>query len=470
MGQLTRSNPLDGADPICRLSVGELQEQFAHGSLSPVEVAHATLARAEAINRTFNAFTLIDADGAFAAARASENRWRRNSPLSAIDGIPTTIKDIVWVEGLPVRFGSLTSGSEPVQADAPSVHRLRAAGAVILGLTATPEFGWKAVTDSPLTGVTRNPWNSQLTPGGSSGGAAVAAATGAGLLHLGTDGGGSIRIPSAFCGIVGIKPSFGRVPAFPLSTFGTVAHIGPMARRVDDAFKMLAVMSGIDHRDWTQWPGTFPTLRLAPVDWPKLRVGYWRDPPTGHLDPDVATAVDAAVAELASYGARVDRVTLPTSDLIEVFQTLWFAGAASRADELSEDDYRKLDGGLKEIIEVAHRVSAPNYVRAANKRASFGQAMDTIMLSYDILVSPGVAVLPFGTGLETPNSGLSRWTQWAGFSFPLNLSQHPAAVVPCGFTSTNLPVSLQIVGARGFDGMVLSVAKAFEQANPQYFL
>ena len=222
-------DPLADAPELCRLGVAALTARYADGSLSPVEVAEATLARAEVVQERHNAFTEIDHEGALVQAREAEARWRRHMPASAIDGVPTTLKDIVWVAGKAIHYGS---NSPPVMAahDAPAVARLRAAGAVFIGLTTTPEFGWKALTDSPFSGVTTNPWNAALTPGGSSGGAAVAAATGAGVLHLGTDGGGSIRIPSSFTGIFGIKPSYGRVPAYPPSPFGTVSHIGPMTR------------------------------------------------------------------------------------------------------------------------------------------------------------------------------------------------------------------------------------------------
>jgi aspartyl-tRNA(Asn)/glutamyl-tRNA(Gln) amidotransferase subunit A len=210
------------------------------------------------LQERFNAFSLIDADAALAIAKESTARWRSGAPLSGIDGVPTTIKDIVWVKDRAVRYGSRTTSTTPCTQDAPSVKRLRAGGAVLIGLTTTPEFGWKAITDSPLTGVTRNPWNPKMTPGGSSGGAVVAAATGAGVLHIGTDGGGSIRIPSSLTGMVGLKPTFGRVAAYPPSAFGTVAHIGPIGRSAEDAAAMLGVIAGRDIEDWNQGVGELP--------------------------------------------------------------------------------------------------------------------------------------------------------------------------------------------------------------------
>ena len=259
-----RRDPLADADDLCKLSATALAQLYARGEASPVEVTRAALARAANVQSRFNAFVRIEPEAALAAAALSEQRWQAGKPFGPLDGIPTTIKDIVWVKGGRARYGSRAPGTDCAE-DAPSVALLRAAGAVFLGITTTPEFGWKALTDSPLTGITRNPWNADLTPGGSSGGAAVAAATGAGALHLGTDGGGSIRIPSAFTGIVGHKPTFSRVPAYPASAFGTVAHIGPMARSVADAQLMLQVMSGRDLRDWYQNPPGFRRGRCRPA-------------------------------------------------------------------------------------------------------------------------------------------------------------------------------------------------------------
>ena len=226
---------------------------YRRKELSPVEVTRACLDRIERWNDRVHAFCLVDGEAALAAARESEARWRRGEPLGLLDGVPATIKDLVLTRGWIARRGShTTEGHPPAAADAPATARLREAGAVLLGSTTTPEFGWKGVTDNPLGHVARNPWDIARTPGGSSGGAAVAAALGMGALHVGTDGGGSIRIPASFCGIVGLKPTFGRVPAWPLSPFGTVAHLGPMTRTVEDAALMLTVMSRPDIRDWTR--------------------------------------------------------------------------------------------------------------------------------------------------------------------------------------------------------------------------
>ena len=457
--------PLDDAPELCRLGVSDLTARYADGTLSPVEAVRACLGRAAAINPRFNAFSLIDEEAALAAARASEARWRAGTPASPIDGVPTTIKDIVWVQGWTVRFGTRAMDGITATEDAPAVRLLREAGAVLLGLTTTPEFGWKALTDSALTGITRNPWNPDRTPGGSSGGAAAAAAAGAGVLHLGTDGGGSIRIPAGFTGIVGHKPTFSRVPAYPASPFGTVAHIGPMARSVSDAAAMLEVMSGRDARDWFQNPLSFPPVTpITARNFAGLRVGVWETPPRGTVAPDVRGVFEATLARLAGAGALLERIALPGADLWELFTAHWYPGAAARLAALAPDKLPLVEAGLRTIAEAGARYTGVELIAAATRRAQFGAAFDQLFAGFDVIVSPAVALTAFETGQEVPaGSGLTRWTEWAGFSYPLNLSQSPATVVPAGFGADGLPVGLQVIGKRGNDAGVLAVAAAFEQ-------
>jgi amidase/aspartyl-tRNA(Asn)/glutamyl-tRNA(Gln) amidotransferase subunit A len=448
---------------VCRLTAAELAAAYRSGSLSPVEVAAAAMDRADAIDPLLNAFTFIDREGALAAATASERRWRAGEPLSAADGIPTTLKDIVWVAGWSVRYGSATTSPEPYRSDAPAVAKLRKAGAVFIGQTTTPEFGWKAITDSPTFGITRNPWNPDKTPGGSSGGAAVAAATGAGVFHLGTDGGGSIRVPAAFTGIAGLKPTFGRVPAYPASAFGTVAHLGPMTRQAGDLAIMLDAMSGRDLADWSQGAGRLPPL--GPVDLPLkgARIGYWSKPASGLVDPEIATAVSAAVAQLESLGAIVNDIDLPEEDLLDLFHHHWFSGAAARLAIIAQERRGSIDPGFLEAAAAGGAMDAKTLVSAQVRRADFGAAMDRLLATYDFVVSPGASIPAFDAGLEVPSgSGLGRWTEWAGFSYPINLSQQPACVIPCGLTVSGLPIGLQIIGARGDDARVLSAASAME--------
>lgn len=457
------ADPMSDASDICRMGVQELTASYRAGTISPVDAARETLARAAVVDDRFGAFVLIDAEGAMNAARASEQRWRRGAPLSAIDGVPATIKDIVAVRGLPMRAGSRATDSDPQTADCPAVEHLRAAGALFLGLTTTPEFGFQAVTQSPLTGVTTNPWNAGLTPGGSSGGAAVAAAAGAGVLHLGTDGGGSIRIPAAFTGTVGLKPTYGRVPAYPPSPYGTLAHLGPMARSVRDTAAMMAAIEGRDDRDWYQPIGEIPPARISPFDFKGAKVGWWRAPFGGGVDAEVAAACQRSVAALQDAGAVVNEIALPDFPLLEIFKTLWYAGAAARLAALSHDRRALCSPEFLEIVQEGAARSAEDYCTAAAMRAEFGRRMDELFSAYDVIVSAATPIAAFTVGSQVPaGSDYQRWTDWAGFSFPLNLSQQPACVVPSGLISDNRPVALQFAARRGRDEIVLSAATAYE--------
>lgn len=464
---MTPTAPIDDAPELCRLGARELARAYRAGEISPVEVTAAVLDRIEAVQPQLNGFRFVDGDGARAQALAAERRFRAGLPLGPLDGVPTSIKDIVNVGGWVIRHGSQTTDDTPASADAPAVAHLRAGGAVLTGLTTTPEFGWKAVTDSPLTGISRNPWNRALTPGGSSGGAAIAAATGCGPLHLGTDGGGSIRVPCSFTGTVGIKPTFGRVPAAPLSYFGTVSHLGPMTRSVEDAASMLHVMAQPEPRDWYQsWAPGLPAA--APdADLGGRRVGVWSTPPSGAVDPHVALAFHRALAVLADLGAELIPVELPQAGLYEVFRVHWLVGAAQRLRAVPADRLARVDPGLRTIADEGAAIGIDVYQDAVRARADFGSAVESrFAKDLDLLVSPATAITAFAAGEELPSgSGLSRWMEWAGFSYPINLTQQPAISVPAGLAADGRPVGLQIIGPKGADRRVLAAALAFERAR-----
>ena len=458
---MAHPDPLSDAPDLCRLGVAELRAAYADRTLSPVEVTRACLARAEQVQGAHNAFSLIDHEAALGQARAAESRWQAGAPASAIDGVPATLKDIVWVEGHEIGYGSAAAAAVRPPRDAPAVARLRAAGAVFLGLTTTPEFGWKAVTDSPRTGVTTNPWKASLTPGGSSGGAAVAAATGAGVLHLGTDGGGSIRIPASFSGIFGLKPTFGRVPAHPPSPFGSVAHLGPMTRSPADALAMLEVMAGRHPLDWMQPPAEMPPLAGARFDLRDAEIGYWHRPPFGTVEPEVAARIEAVVDRLRAQVARIEPIDLPDhDDLFKIFTTHWYAGAAARVAALPPDRLDRVDPGLRAVAAAGRAIPVADFVLATQRRVAFGTAMDALLERFSLLLSPATAVAAFAAGEEVPpGSGLGRWTEWAGFSYPINLSQQPACSLPCGWTGDGRPIGLQLIGPRGADARVLAAAE-----------
>ena len=457
------------ATDLADCTATELARLFRADEASPVDATRAVLARIERVNSTLRAFCLVAADDALAAARESELRWRAGAPLSAIDGVPTSIKDLILTRGWPTLRGSRTiDPSQPWDIDAPATARLREAGAVLLGKTCTPEFGCKGETNSPLTGLSRNPWDFRKTPGGSSGGAAAAVAAGLGPLSLGTDGAGSVRIPATFCGTFGLKPSFGRVPAYPLSPFGTVAHLGPLTMSVRDAALMMNVLKQPDARDWTSLPpddrdytaGLDDGIRGVRVAWsPSL--GYAKN-----VHAEVAAACARAVATLADLGALVEEIDPGIEDPLEIATGLWFVGAWSVWNTLTPEQQAVTDPDFAAEADLGSTYSALDVQRLHLRRGVLGGHMRQFMQRYDLLVTPAVAVpafdaKPAGHSLMKPVTMLG----WTPFSYPFNLTQQPACSIPCGFTSAGLPIGLQIVGPMFSDPLVLRAARAYESTR-----
>lgn len=450
------------------LTARQLLAGYAQGDFSPVDATRAALERAESVQPLVNAFVRIDADAAVAAAEASAERWRRGEPQGLLDGVPVTVKDLVLQRGVPTLRGSLTVRADRAwDEDAPSVARLREHGAVFLARTTTPEFGWKGVTDSPRHGVTRNPYDPSRTAGGSSGGGAAAVALGAGPLAVGTDGGGSVRIPASFCGIFGMKPTYGRVPVYPASPFGSLSHIGPMTRDAADAALMLDVMSGEDWRDWSHL-GPAPEVRQGLGEGVKgLRIAY--SPTLGGqvaVRPAVASAVRRVVGALAGLGAYVEETDPDLTDPVEAFHTLWFTGAAALVQRLGPRQREQLDPGLREICAVGARRSALEYLAAVDVRAELGRRMARFHTAYDLLVTPTLPLTAFEAGVEVPaGSGHRRWTGWTPFTYPFNMTQQPAATVPVGTDGDGLPIGMQLVAARHRDDLVLRAAHTLYEAG-----
>jgi aspartyl-tRNA(Asn)/glutamyl-tRNA(Gln) amidotransferase subunit A len=453
---------------LCALSAAELVDLYRKKELSPVDVAAATQKRIEKLNPVLNAFNLISTEIA-SSAKASEARWMRGEPKGLLDGVPVSVKDILLTRGWPTLRGSKTVDPKgPWNDDAPVVARLREHGAVLLGKTTTPEFGWKGVTDSPLTGITRNPWNPAKTPGGSSGGAAAAVASGMGPLALGTDGGGSIRIPCSFTGLFGIKPSFGRVPAWPLSPFGTVAHVGPMTRTVADAALMLNVLSLPDARDWHALPYESNDYRTALEQGVRgLRIAFSADLGYAKIDPEVGALARAALKAFEELGAKVEEKNPGFENPDKIFRAHWFSGAAFLVNNMETNKRKMIDPGLIEVADQGSKITAFELLDAAMKRGALGAHMNLFHRDYDLLVTPTLSVPAFDVGQEYPGAAKGkRWTEWTPFTYPFNLTQQPAASVPCGLTKEGLPVGLHIVGPKYADALVLRAARAFESARP----
>jgi aspartyl-tRNA(Asn)/glutamyl-tRNA(Gln) amidotransferase subunit A len=454
---------------ILSLSATQLIEQYRAKRLSPVDALNAALQQADEQNPIHNAFVVLDRESAMRAARQSEGRWQRGTPLGRVDGVPTTVKDLILAKGWPTLRGSRTiDPNQKWEEDGAPVARLREQGAVFLGKTTTPEFGWKGVTDSPLTGVTRNPWNTDMTPGGSSGGAAVAAALGMGWMHVATDGGGSIRIPAAFCGLFGFKPTWGIVPVHPHSPAWTLWHQGPISRNVTDAALMLSVITRPDSRDWysVPSPGIDYTQNLDEGIRGR-RIAYSRTLGYAVVDSEVARVVDAAVRRFENLGAQVEEIELALEDPISIMQPLWAVALALAVAPMTAEQRALMDQPLLDLAEPGFHLSALEYRQLEKARETFARRVTGWHPQYDLVITPQLATTAFAVNHEVPpGTHMQRWWQWSPFTYPFNLTQQPAATVPCGFASNGLPVAMQIVGAKFADHLVLKAARAYEREHP----
>ncbi len=457
------------SDDLNFMSATKLAKLFAKRKVSPVEVAKACFAQIAKHDQAINAMCLVDEKTTLKQAVKSENRWRKKEELGPLDGVPVLIKDILLAKGWPTLRGSKTV--DPTQKwdqDAPSVARLREAGAVFMGMSTTPEFGWKGVTDSLANGITRNPWDLTKTPGGSSGGSSAGLAAGYAPLALGTDGGGSIRIPASFTGTFGLKPSFGRVPAFPLSPFGSVAHIGPMTRNVGDAALMMNAITRPDSRDWTSLPHDKAdyTENLAKgVE--GMTFAY--SPTLGYVtvDPEVDRLVKTAIRTLRDLGAKVVRIDPGFADPAEMFRVLWWNGAHAALGALPPEKLALLEPALADVVEQSRSISVEQLNEANKQRGALGSQMRQFMEPYDALLTPMLPIPAFEAGKLQPNDpdNHGKWVNWTPFSYPFNLTQQPAASVPCGFTKAGLPVGLQVVGRMFEDTRVMRICAAYERVT-----
>ena len=443
---------------------------YRAGSVSPAEVLDAVLEQVAALDPSLRAIEELDAAGARVAARASERRWRDGAGRGPLDGIPLVVKDALLVDGLATRFGGRRHAAAlPGTVDAPACARARAGGAVIVGTTSAPEYGWKGVTDSPLYGACRNPWDLTRTPGGSSGGSAVAVAVGMATLALGTDAAGSIRIPAAFTGVVGLKPTFGRVPAYPPSPQRSLSHVGPLARTVRDAAVLLDAIARPDLRDAYAPPPLaqgFADELGAGVR--GLRIGVSRDLGLAvDVDGEVADALARAIDALADAGAEVEEVELALPhDPRAVIDTLWTANLAALVHDVSADERALMDPGLVEAARRGAAVTTVGYVRALDHRLAITRAVNAALADVDALLTPTVPTIAFGLDRNTPTDPAGTDLDWTPCTLTFNLSRHPAVSLPFGMSSDGLPLALQIVGRHFDEAGILRVAAALERLAP----
>ena len=425
------------------------------------------LLRASALQPHLNAFVIIDSDGARAAAKASEARWRSGAPLSPLDGVPTSIKDTTPVRGWPTRYGSHATDDTPATEDAPVAVRLRAAGMVILGKSATPEFGWKALTDSPLQGTTRNPWNLNHSPGGSSGGASALTAAGINPFNHGNDGGGSIRIPAAHTGLVGLKPSYGRIAQYPAdSPFADVISQGVLSRTVRDTALALNVMAGPDPRDWRSLPAEARDYTIGLEDGVRgMRIGLSLD--LGHVkaEAEVAALIAIAAKRFEELGAHVEEVGPLIEPLQNAFEPLWIGSFATRFRQIPSQLHGKLDPGFRAAAEKGLAITLADYARAYEAKSKLARDLALWHEKFDLLLAPVTPTAPPPVETLYNSDAFPRWTKGAAYTLPCNLTGQPAASMPAGLTRAGLPVGLQIIGPPRADHLVLRAMRAYESAS-----
>jgi aspartyl-tRNA(Asn)/glutamyl-tRNA(Gln) amidotransferase subunit A len=462
----TQDRAMADTDPAL-LSAEDMLAAFARRLLTPLDVLQAATERVARLNPGLNAFAVMN-PRALEEAGDSTARWRAGRPIGPLDGVPCTVKDLVDLAGFPTRRGSRTTSPDPVPDDAPMVVGLKAAGAVILGKTTTTEFGWKSPGDCPLHGITRNPWDPTRTTGGSSSGAGAAGAAGFGPLHIGTDAGGSVRIPAAWCGLVGLKPTYGRIPQWPASAFASVSCAGPMTRTVRDAALMLSAMARWDLRD------PF-CLSDDPRDWRDgieagvagLSIGVLSNPGfNAPVDPDGIAAVERAAQLLADAGAYVEQAQAELPDTSTVFGRVWGAALARLVANTPAQLVDLLDPGIREVASTLGGMTAIEFMDAEAMRATAGHAMARLHQRFDLLLCPTVPAGPPLADAPTTDPIRALWTDWAPWTFTFNLTRQPAISVPMGPRQDGLPNSVQIAAAQFRDDLVLRAARAIELAQP----
>ncbi len=453
---------------ISALSALDLLAAYRSKELSPVDVTEDALARLSRFEPAVNAFTIVDADGAMAMARQSEARWMKGEPMGDADGVLATIKSNVATKGWHMRRGSTAIGYDSMGYDAPVVGNLRRAGCIFIGQTTMPEFGWIGATHSKLTGITRNPWNTSRTPGGSSGGAAAAASLGIGHFHIGSDGAGSIRIPCAFTGLFGIMPSYGRVPAYPASPFGVLARLGPITRRVDDGALMLRIMACPDNRDvngWSNPPQDYAADLIRGLR--GLRIGWSAD--LGFVDKlhtDIRAACEKMTHRLTEFGAIVEAVPpiFTRDEAYGPLRVLWDAGCAQALKVVPRDQHKNIDKGFLRCAAIGQTLTATNVLQALMDRAALYEKMRLFHERYDVLLTPTMPTTAIEAGVDVPRDGSfgDQWFDWSPYTWPFNVTGQPAASVPVGLARDGLPIGLQIIGAPHREDIVLRVAKGVE--------
>jgi len=470
-------------EEICFMSASDLAEKIKTQELTSLEITETIIERIEKINPIINAYCTPTFDLARKIARKADKAVKKREKLGLLHGIPVSIKDETETKGIRTTFGSKAFENNIARKDEIVVRRLRDAGAVILGKTNTPAYGYKGETDNLIFGVTRNPWNLERTPGGSSGGAAAAVASGLGPIGIGSDGGGSIRIPSCFCGLFGLKSTFGRVPQNSMKlfgNFGTFVHKGPLVRYVKDAALVLDIIAGQDESDRYSVPNpNFSYLKRLNDTPNKLKIGYSLDLGFAEaLDPEVETSVMNGIQKFEEFGWTIEKSRIKLRNPEYLFLTLWSSGLAHTLGPLLKEWQDKTEPDLMDLINLGLSFSKKEVKIAEVQREIVYSDICRAFRKIDILITPTLACPAFELGKsividkKTGKTGVIingknvTSSGWLPFTYPFNMSGHPAASIPCGWTSDGLPIGMQIVGKRFDELTVLQVSKAFEELAP----
>src|ERR1700728_440408 len=453
-----------------RMSAVELRQHIIKKELSPVEITKRALQAAESTQKTLNAFCALLPEAALADAKAADTRVMSGEQLGPLHGIPFSVKDFSAFKDVTYASGSRTTAKNIAAVNAPAVERAKAAGGILIGKTTTSEFGCKPVGDNLLTGITRSPWNLEKTPGGSSAGAAASVAAGITPFALGTDGGGSIRIPCSFSGLFGIKGQFGRVPVWPASATPTLAHVGPIARNVQDGALLFSAIAGYDARDPFGVAGEIPdVLGASQASVKGLRVAF--SPTFGYARPDkaVAEVVKKAVQKLESLGCIVEEIDkIFDKDPVDIWTAEFYAGVGIRLRPFVENQRDLLDPAVAEVLEDALSQEMRSYYEKVFERYAFREQMRLFFEKYDVLVSPVLPVSSLDVGLNIPSHLKDRnLVSWVYYTYPFNLTGQPAGSVCAGLDPENMPVGLQIVGRAMGEYDVVRLAAAYERSQPQ---
>jgi aspartyl-tRNA(Asn)/glutamyl-tRNA(Gln) amidotransferase subunit A len=464
------------SDDLCFLSATELRARIVRKDVSPVEVSRAVLARAEALQPELNCFITLCGEEAVAQARVAEQKMMAGEPLGLLHGIPVTVKDIVNTKGVRTTFGAVPFSANVPDHDAVAVARLRARGAILIGKTTTPEFGSKCLTDSPLFGRTRNAWDAKRSSGGSSGGAAVAVASGIAPLAVATDGGGSTRIPAACNGVVGLKQSNGVIPHSQVQdAFGNQTYVTPTTRTVADTALMMQAMAGDDASDPWSIGVAVPDFidRAAPRgDLRGQKILFCLSPPGRPVAADVADAFKVALDRLAGLGAVLEEFSGENFDIEPIWRAINHTAWRTRFEKLAADHGDQLSETFLKQLALATKVSGVDFQQAMFDRTALFRRVQSLLARADLLAMPTLTrtALPidqdlFGTIEIDGQSYDNVRPHWFPWTMPFNMTDHPAISLPCGFGRDGLPIGLQLVGRFRGDAELLRASALFEASH-----